>query len=162
MDISSRLWSVYSLAEQSATCKINNADKSKMIHLASETRGSGRRGRSASGCLNTRGGEVLREKGEVGAAAVVGAGDRPVLAGWPGGGETREDDGEVRLHEAVDKLGVGQRLPVEPLYLPHHLHPPAGATAAHLVHRGSADPAGYGMTSFACHRPATSRTPCFA
>lgn len=83
--------------------------------------------------LNKRGGEVLREEIEVGAAATVGAGERPVLAGSPGGGEAREDDGEVRLHEAVDELGVGQRPPVHPLHLPDHLHSAAGAAAVHVV-----------------------------
>lgn len=98
-----------------------------------------------SGYLDERGREALGEELEVGAAAVVKVGERPILAGSPGGGEAGEDDGEVGLHEAVDKLRVSQRPPVHPLHLPHHLHAAAGAAAVHLVQRGGA-----GLGSFRC------------
>lgn len=59
------------------------------------------------------------------------------MAGPPGGGEAREDDGEVGPHEAVDELRVAQRRPDHPLHLPHHLHAAAAAAAAagHLLRR---------------------------
>jgi len=87
--------------------------------------------RGAVSDLDERGGEVPGEEAEVRAAAVAGAGERPVLAGPPGRGEPREDDGSVGRHEAVDELRVGQRRSVHALHLPHHLH-----AAVHLVDRG--------------------------
>jgi hypothetical protein len=129
MDISSRFWSVNSLEEQSATCAIDATAYGSSNDTRSKRNGPSARTRR--GYLDERGGEVPGEEAEVRAAAVAGAGERPVLAGPPGRGEPREDDGAVGRHEAVDELRVGQRRSVHALHLPHHLH-----AAVHLVDRG--------------------------
>lgn len=96
--------------------------------LHSRSKHHGTLARTRRGYLNERGREVFREEAEVRAAAVAGGMERPVLAGTPGRGEPRENDGTVGRHEAVDELRVGQRVSVHPLHLSYHLH-----AAGHLV-----------------------------